>query len=129
MSELSDLTQSLSGGYCQQCSVKGYYVFYNSKMSSTQITISSNNEKNSLKLSEGETGKIIEKFCESTSLHGFSFLHKANTVAVKLICLKQIPPLPVEAKVYNSSIFCSLPFKSFLLFPATWTVTVELRIK
>ena len=83
MSELSDLTQSLSGGYCQQC-VK-HYVFYNSKMSSTQITISSNNEKKSLKLSEGETGKIIEKFCESTSLHGFSFLHKANTVAVKLI--------------------------------------------
>ena len=35
--------------------------------------------------SEGYTAKILEEFCELTSLHGFSFLNKANTIAVKLI--------------------------------------------
>ena len=32
-----------------------------------------------------DTGKITKKFCESTSLHGFSFMYNANTIAEKLI--------------------------------------------
>ena len=35
--------------------------------------------------SEGYTVKILEKFCELTSLHGFAFLNNANSIAVKLV--------------------------------------------
>ena len=35
--------------------------------------------------SEGHTVRILEEFCELTSLHGFSFLNKANSIAVKLV--------------------------------------------
>ena len=54
-------------------------------MSLKQIASQSSKKRSSLKLAEGNTKKILKKFCESTSLHGFSFLSKANTVAVKLI--------------------------------------------
>ena len=40
--------------------------------------------------SEGRTAKIIEEFCDLTSLHGFSFLNKANTIAVKLVWISAI---------------------------------------
>ena len=40
--------------------------------------------------SEGYTAKILEEFCELTSLHGFSFLNKANTMAVKLVWISAI---------------------------------------
>ena len=40
--------------------------------------------------SEGHTVRILEEFCELTSLHGFSFLNKANTIAVKLVWILAI---------------------------------------
>ena len=46
---------------------------------------SSNNQKNMLTFSDSKTGKMIEKFCELTSLHGFSFMYKAENITVKMI--------------------------------------------
>ena len=46
---------------------------------------SSNNQKNMLTFSASKTGKMIEEFCELTSLHGFSFLYKAKNITVKMI--------------------------------------------
>ena len=47
-------------------------------------------KKFSLPPIDRQTGKIIEEFCELTSLHGFSFLNKANYTAVKLIWISAI---------------------------------------
>ena len=46
---------------------------------------SSNNQKNMLTFSASKTGKMIEEFCELTSLHGFSFMYKAKNITVKMI--------------------------------------------
>ena len=46
---------------------------------------SSNNQKNMLTFSTSKTGKMIEEFCELTSLHGFSFMYKAKNITVKMI--------------------------------------------
>ena len=34
--------------------------------------------------SETSTGKIIKKFCESTSLHGYSYLYIASTIFMRV---------------------------------------------
>ena len=51
------------------------------------LTIPKSIKKKSMILppSEGYTVKILEKFCELTSLHGFAFLNNANSIAVKLV--------------------------------------------
>ena len=51
------------------------------------LTTSKSIKKKSMILppSEGYTVKILEKFCELTSLHGFAFLNNANSIAVKLV--------------------------------------------
>ena len=41
-------------------------------------------------ISQSPTEKMTKKFCESTSLHGFSFMYNANTIVVKLIWIFSI---------------------------------------
>ena len=51
---------------------------------------SSNNQKNVLTSSDSKFGKMIEEFCELTSLHGFSFLYKSSKITVKMIWILAI---------------------------------------
>ena len=37
-----------------------------------------------------QTGNFVEEFCELTSLHGFSFLNKANYTGMKLVWILAI---------------------------------------
>ena len=62
-----------------------FYLFMIRKM-----TLPTNNHKNMFTSSDSKTGRMIEEFCELTSLHGFSFLYKANTIAVKMIWILAI---------------------------------------
>ena len=60
-----------------------------------------NIEKNELILfSESNTeGSLIKYFCESTSLHGFSFLSMANGVFTKLVWILAIISMTVVGAV------------------------------
>ena len=42
-------------------------------------------QKTLIPLSKGQPKKIVKEFCESTSLHGYSYLYIADTISVKLI--------------------------------------------
>ena len=57
-----------------------FYLFMIRKM-----TLPTNNHKNMFTSSDSKTGKMIEEFCELTSLHGFSFMYKAKNITVKMI--------------------------------------------
>ena len=42
-------------------------------------------QKTLIPLSKEQPKKIVKEFCESTSLHGYSYLYIADTIYVKLI--------------------------------------------
>ena len=41
--------------------------------------------KSSIPKSKGETKKVIKDFCESTSLHGYSYLYNTESIVLKLV--------------------------------------------
>ena len=41
--------------------------------------------KRKLKISKGRAHKVIKDFCESTSLHGYSYLYIADSIISKLV--------------------------------------------
>ena len=47
--------------------------------------MSNQRKKNILPPIDQQTVKIIDEFCDLTSLHGFSFLNKASNTVVKII--------------------------------------------
>ena len=61
-----------------------------------------NIDKNKLiSLSEvNSEGSLIKNFCESTSLHGFSFLSMANSVHTKLVWILAIISMTVVGAVF-----------------------------
>ena len=42
------------------------------------------------RMSKGQMGKILKDFCESTSLHGYSYLYTTETIEMKLIWIFMI---------------------------------------
>ena len=55
-------------------------------MKKNLILLMSNQRKNNiLPPIDQQTVKIIDEFCDLTSLHGFSFLNKASNTVVKII--------------------------------------------
>ena len=49
------------------------------------LLMSNQRKKNILPPIDQQTVKIIDEFCDLTSLHGFSFLNKASNTVVKII--------------------------------------------
>ena len=43
------------------------------------------NQRFPMKLSAGQPRKVIKDFCESTSLHGYSYIYIADTTFMKIV--------------------------------------------
>ena len=44
----------------------------------------SGNKNETRQLSKDKAGKVLKDFCESTSLHGYSYLYSSNSIVSKL---------------------------------------------
>ena len=54
-------------------------------MISTELKMAKNTEPNPL--SKSNAGRILKDFCESTSLHGYSYVYNNESIALKLFWL------------------------------------------
>ena len=48
-------------------------------------TIRRQMSKSPIPKSKGETRKVIQDFCESTSLHGYSYLYNTDSIVLKFV--------------------------------------------
>ena len=62
--------------------------------------MSNQKKKSILPPIDQQTVKIIDEFCDLTSLHGFSFFNKANNTAVKFIWIIAIIGMMGVATVF-----------------------------
>ena len=74
--------------------LKSYVIEFSHSFLSKKMTLnmknSSNNPRNMLTSSDSKFRKIIEEFCQLTSLHGFSFMYKSNKITVRMIWILAI---------------------------------------
>ena len=59
---------------------KKYQVVFTTKMNTIRQM-----SKISIPKSKGETRKVIKDFCESTSLHGYSYLYNTDSIVLKFV--------------------------------------------
>ena len=45
----------------------------------------SDKKKKTKQLSKDKAGKVLKDFCDSTSLHGYSYLYNSNSIAEKIL--------------------------------------------